>query len=368
MKNKHKANNKTLIFSFKNSMRKLFTCLLSFYCFTQFAQTGGTGIYKFLDLTVPSRTSALGGNTIALRDDDITLSFQNPALLTSSCSNQAAMAFVDYFSDIRYGYGAYSKSFEKIGNFGAAMHYVNYGTFTAADEYGKTEGTFTASDYSFNLTYAREIDSTFTYGATLKTIYSKYERYSSFGNALDLGGTYHNYKHNFTCALLLRNFGFQWKSYNQDVNESLDFTSQIAFSKKIKKAPFRIHLAYQFLERWDLTYANPENPEPTVDPFTGEPIKEKKLNKFMDKLGRHLVASTEILVTKNFNLRLGYSYLRAMDMKLNDRRGWGGLTFGFGFKIYKFQISYARANYHAAGGSNHFTLSARLSEFTKTKQ
>lgn len=349
-------------------MNKIYFLFVYAFSFCSIAQTGGEGVYKFLDLTVPARTSSLGGNTIALKDDDITLSFQNPALLTSACSNQAAIAFVDYFSDIRYGYAAYAKSVKKAGNFSAAMHYVNYGNFISSDEYGKIEGSFSAADYSFNLSYAREIDSTFTYGATLKTIYSKYERYHSIGNALDLGATYTNFKYNFTCALLLRNLGFQWKSYNENVSEGLDYTSQIAISKKIKKAPFRINLAYQFLEQWDLTYLNPEKIQPTNDPFTGEPIKEKKFNNFADKLGRHLVASTEILITKNFNIRIGYNYLRAAEMKLENRRGWGGLTFGFGFKIYKLNLSYARANYHVAGGSNHFTLTLRLNEFKKIKE
>ncbi|MFN6037758.1 MAG: type IX secretion system protein PorQ [Bacteroidota bacterium] len=360
------CNNRSLNpFTIMMKMKLFAFCFFSLAL--SFAQPGGEGVYKFLDLPVPSRTSALGGNTISLKDDDITLSFQNPALLTQSCSNQVAMAFVDYFADIKYGYGAYSRSFNKIGNFGAAMHYVNYGNFTSADEYGKINGTFSAADYSFNLSYCREIDSTVTFGTTLKTIYSKYERYSSIGNALDIGATYHSFKNGLTCALLLKNIGYQWRSYSQNITESLDFTSQISISKKMKKAPFRINLAYQFLEKWDLTYTNPENPEQTVDPFTGEEIKEKKFNKFMDKLGRHIVASSEILISKNFNLRIGYNYMRAADMKLNDRRGWGGLTFGFGFKVYKFHISYARANYHAAGGSNHFTLSARLNEFTKSK-
>jgi hypothetical protein len=329
------------------------------------AQMGGLGIYKFLDLPVPARTAALGGNTISLKDDDITLSFQNPALLTSKTSDQAAFSFVDYFGDIKYGYTAYAHTFKNVGNVGAAVHYVNYGTFQSADEFGTIEGTFKAADYSFNLTYTREKDSTFTYGTTLKTIYSKYEQYSSIGTAIDLGATYHNHKYNFTLALLARNIGVQWKSYAGIARERLDNTAQISFSKKIPKAPFRICLTYQYLEQWDLTYTDPENPDPTKDPFTGEEIKEKKFNKFMDKLGRHLVASTEIIITKNFHLRLGYNYMRQRELKLPDRKSWGGLTFGLGFKIYKFQISYARANYHIAGGSNHFTLTSRISDWKK---
>ncbi len=347
-------------------MKRLLPILASvFIAQFVFAQIGGLGVYKFLDLPVPARTAALGGNTISLLDDDITLSFQNPALLTSNTSKQAAFSFVDYFGDIKYGYTAYSHSFEKVGNIGAAVHYVNYGSFQRADEFGNIDGTFKAADYSFNLTFTREKDSTFTYGATLKTIYSKYEQYTSIGNALDLGATYHNHKYNFTLAVVGRNIGFQWKSYAGIAREKLDNTTQISFSKKIPKAPFKIILTYQYLEKWDLTYSDPENPEPTTDPFTGEPIKEKKFNNFMDKLGRHLIASTEISITKNFHLRLGYNYMRQADLRLTDRKSWGGLTFGLGFKVYKFHISYARANYHVAGGSNHFTLTSRISDWKK---
>lgn len=332
------------------------------------AQVGGLGIYKFLDLPIPARTAALGGNTIALKDDDLTLSLQNPALLTKNTHNQAAFAFVDYFGDIKYGYTGYARSYEKLGNFGASMQFVNYGKFQSADEYGNIDGTFKAADYSLNLTYARETDSTYSYGATLKTIYSVYERFTSVGSALDLGGTYHNHKYNFTIAAVVRNLGVQWKSYTGNTREKLDPAFQIGITKKIPKAPFRISLVYQYLERWDLTYSDPENPEPTVDPFTGEPIKEKKFNKFMDKLGRHLIASSEIMITKNFHLRLGYNYMRQADLKLPDRKSWGGLTFGFGLKIYKFHISYAHANYHIAGKSNHFTITSRISDFKKEKK
>lgn len=332
------------------------------------SQVGGLGVYKFLDLPIPARTSALGGNTIALLDDDITLSMQNPALLTANTHNQAAFAFVDYFGDIKYGYTAYGRNFEKIGNAGAAVQFVNYGRFQAADEYGNIEGNFKAADYSLNLTYSRQKDSTFTYGATLKTIYSVYDRYNSVGSALDLGGTYHNHKYNFTLAFVARNLGIQWKSYSENVKEKLDPAFQIGFSKKIPKAPFRISIVYQYLEKWDLTYSDPENPEPTTDPFTGEPIKEKKFNNFMDRLGRHLIAGTEVIITKNFHLRLGYNYMRQAELKLPDRKSWGGLTFGLGLRIYKFHLSYAHANYHIAGGSNHFTITSRISDFKKEKK
>jgi hypothetical protein len=348
----------------KHSLITLFSGLIIFAS----SQNGGSGIYKFLDLPVPARTAALGGNTIALQDDDMTLSFQNPALLSKNTNNQACFAFIDYFADIKYGYTAYARSFEKIGNFSAGMQFVNYGSFQAADEFGTIEGNFKASDYSLNLAYSRQKDSTFSYGVTIKTIYSKYERYYSVGSALDLGATYHNHKHNFDISVVGRNFGMQWRSYSGNGKEKLEFTSQIGISKKIPKAPFRLIFTYQYLEKWDLTSTDPENPPATVDPFTGEAIKEKKFQKFMGKLGRHTLFGTEILITKNFNLRLGYNYMRQADLKLPDRKSFGGLTFGLGLKIYKFHISYAHANYHVAAGSNHFTITTNLSSFKKAEK
>lgn len=190
-------------------MRKSFILILIFICGFNFAQVGGLGVYKFLDLAVPARTAALGGNSIAVKDDDITLSFQNVSLLNKKCSNQFAFAYVSYFGDIKYGYTTYAKHFEKVGTFAAAMQFVNYGTFQSADEYGTINGTFKAADYSFNLSYAKETkDSVFSFGSTLKTIYSKYERYYSIGNAIDLGGTYNNYKYNFTVALVAKIWAF----------------------------------------------------------------------------------------------------------------------------------------------------------------
>lgn len=88
----------------------------------------------------------------------------------------------------------------------------------------------------------------------------------------------------------------------------------------------------------------------------------------MGKLGRHTIFATEILITKNFNLRLGYNYMRQAELKLADRKSFGGLTFGLGLKIYKFHISYAHAIYHVAGGSNHFTITTNFSSFKKAEK
>lgn len=333
--------------------------------FTLSAQIGGSSTYDFLNLTNPARVAALGGTLISVKDNDLNLSFQNPALLDSTMHNELAMSYTDYFAGIHYGYAAYSRTYKKIGSFSAGMQYLDYGNFTAANVTGEITGQFTANEYSMNLAYGRPIDSMFSVGATLKTIYSKLATYTSYGNAVDVGGVYNSKNHLFSTAIVIKNMGRQWKAYN-DIHEPLPFEIQWGISKKLSHAPFRIDFTATHLEQWDLTYVDPS--AQTVDPITGAPITKSKRNIFADKLARHFVLGGEILLSRNFHLRVGYNYERRQELKLEIHSGITGFSFGFGLKVSKFNLSYAYARYHMAGGPNHFTISTNFSEFYSKKK
>ena len=348
----------------KNSLLSVF--LLLFFS-SGFSQIGGNNTYEFLNLPFSARTASLGGTVIGVKDDDLNLTFQNPSLLDSSMNNKLAMSYVNYFSDVNYGYTAYSRTFDKIGSFSAGLQFLNYGDFIAADETGLITGGFGAAEYSFNIGYGRSIDSTKNIGATLKTIYSKLEHYTSIGSAIDIAGTYYNAKHLFTAAAVVKNIGVQWKPYVEGNKEPLPFEVQVGFSKKLAKAPFRFSVAGQHLEKWDLTYVDPEHPVLTEDPITGDPIKQNKVKIFGDKLMRHVIVGGELMLTKNFHFNFGYNYGRRQELKVDTRPGMIGFSWGLGFKISKFYLSYGRAAYHLAGASNHFTLTTNLSDFYSKK-
>ncbi len=333
-----------------------------------FSQTGGQAIYSFLDIPVPARTASLGGNLIGVKDDDINLSYQNPALLNKGMNNQMSLSYINYIADVNFAYVAYAHTFDKIGHFAMGMQDIGYGKFKEANELGEVTGTFKANDYNFSLAYAYDLDSNFTYGVTVKTIYSKYYQYSSLGNAIDAGLTYHNPEKLFTVSMVLKNFGYQWKTYSGNVREPLPFDFQFGISKKVPKAPFRLILAYESLNQWDLTYTDPNNPDPTEDPFTHLPIKKNRYKVAGDKLMRHVVLATELVLTKNFNIRLGYNYKRQREMMLPDKKGFAGFSLGVGLKVSKFNFSYAYAKYHVAGNSHHITITTNLSSFTKEKK
>lgn len=329
------------------------------------AQVGGQYIYRFLDMPVSARVAALGGMPVSIKDGDVNTTIDNPSLADSAVSSKFAVNYINYISDVNYGYCAYSHHLKNVGSFTGGIRYLDYGWFQGADETGVYTSKFKAADYAFQLGYAYAIDSAFSLGANLKTIYSVYETYTSWGNAIDLTATYNNRRQLFTASLLMRDIGYQWKPYINANREKLPFDIQLALSKKLKKAPIRFYLNYSQLHKWNLTYNDPQNPVLTTDPLTGEPIKSKKLMVLGDKLGRHVVAGAEFIITKNFNLRIGYNYQRRKQNLLESRPGAIGLSFGAGIRVYKFHISYARAAYNLAGASNHFSLTVNFSDIYK---
>lgn len=351
-----------------NIKKLFFIFFTSFIGLYAFSQVGGNNTYEFLNLPISARVNALGGNLISTKDNDLNISFTNPALLTDSMNNNVALSYINYFGDINYGYASYAKKIKKIGIVSTGIQYLNYGKFIRADETGNTDGTFGANEMSLNLSYARSIlDSNLTLGATVKTIYSHLESYSSLGSALDLGAVYIIPSRGFALAAVIKNAGRQWKPYTPGNKEKLPFEIQVGFSKKLKHVPFRLSMVYENLEKWNLTYEDPANPVPTVDPLTGETIKQNKNKIFGDKLMRHLVIGGEFLITKNFFLRAGYNYQRRKELKIPEKRGMTGFSFGFGFRIYKFQFSYGRAVYHLAGPSNNFSVSFDINSFNSKK-
>lgn len=329
------------------------------------AQVGGNGTYSFLNLSNSARITAMGGHSFAIQDNDINLALVNPSLINENMNNHLSLSFVDYFSDINYGYALYSRTFKKVGSFTGGVQYLNYGDFILADETGQNLGNFKAADYCMNIGWGKALDSNFSIGANLKGIYSNLETYSSGGVAVDIAGTYNNPANNFTASLLFSNIGRQIKPYTDGNYERLPFEIQIALSKKLKHVPFRLSIAATHLEKFDLTYESSVNTEPAVDPLTNEPSNPEKVADFADKVMRHFVIGGELLISKNLNVRLGYNYQRRKEMRIESKGSTVGFSWGFGIRISHFQLSFARAKYHLYGSPNNITLTTNLSNFFK---
>jgi len=329
-----------------------------------YSQTGGNNTYEFLNLTYSARIAAMGGNILAIKDNDINLALSNPSLITKSMHNNLSLSFVDYYTDVKYGHALYSRSFKEIGNFTAAMKFIDYGKFIYADETGEQHGNFGVSEYAMNIGWGRALDSLFSIGANFKMIYSSFESYNSFGLAVDVAGTYHNSENQFTISLIGKNIGTQLKAYRNNNTEPLPFEIQLALSKRLAHLPFRYSVIVTHLEKWDLTYDDP-NDKSNIDPITNEEIPENKLESFADKLMRHFVIGGEFMPFKNFSVRFGYNYHRRQELKVSTKASTVGFSWGIGFRIKQFQFNYSRVTYHLAGSPNYFTISTNLSGFAR---
>jgi hypothetical protein len=282
--------------------------------------------------------------------------------------NAVSLNFVDYFSDINYGFASYSRTYDNIGSFAASMQYINYGRFDYTDETGiipEDAGEFSAGEFALVLGWGRRLDSLFSIGANFKTIYSAFETYNSFGLGVDVSGTYHA-RSGFTASLIARNIGRQLTTYTSGNTEALPFEIQFGISKRLEHLPFRYSILLTNLQKWDLTYYDPA--EDNVDPFTGEVKTKSKAGEFADKAMRHVVIGGEFLPTKNFSVRVGYNYQRRQEMKIESKRGTVGFSWGFGLRVSKFNFSYARSAYHLSGSPNYLSIAFNLSDFGSARE
>jgi hypothetical protein len=331
-------------------MRKLIfnILILSLVSLTGYSQTGGDNVYEFLNLTHSAYVSATGGANVSVFNNDLNLAWHNPGLLNSEMDKSLTLDYVNYFAGINYGMAMYSRSFQGIGNFGTGITYLNYGSFTEADESGNITGSFTASEYAFSLMYSRSFDSLFTIGATLIPVLSHLEKYTSFGMALDLGASYHSRNNLFSAGIVLKNIGKELTTYAGEEKLPLPFEIQAGVSQKLAHAPFRMSLTLRHLEKFDLTYQY-YTPQSATEQAPADPG-------FGENLLRHMIFGLELVPHKNFYLAGGYNYQRRSELKVDARGSSVGLSWGFGIRTSVIDIEFGRATYHLAGASNHMTL------------
>jgi len=360
---------------------RLLTGLLSLTSFC-YGQSGGDNTFESLNIVSSARVAALGGSAISIYDGDLDLAWFNPALLHPSMHNNLSLNFIDYFSDINCGAFYYARDFSSLGTFATGIQYIHYGTFQEADATGEITREFDAADMTLNIGWGKnivprittqnkgiiELDSLFYVGSNLKVIYSTYHfDYTSLGVAMDFAGVYHQPKTHSTIALLVKNVGMQLVSFTEGNKEPLPFEVQLGLSRKLKHAPFRVMLNFSHLEKWDLTYPILNSSNSAINNVPSDTLLIDKIGAnvkgFSDKLMRHVNLGTEVIITNNFNIRLGYNYRRRKEMLVSTKKGMAGFSIGIGIKVSKFHFSYGRATYHISGSPNHITIRTNLNDF-----
>lgn len=311
----------------------------------------GSSVFNFLNLPVSSRLNALGGENVSIADDDISMAFVNPALLTSHTDKVLQLNYAYYLAGTMFGSVMYGHNY-KENYFAAGIHYLDYGQMQYADEMGNLLGTtFTAKDICVNLMYARQLGPMFRIGATIKPIFSVYEQYTSFALGADVGGHFQTTDSLFQMGLTLRNIGWQLKAfYEEDFGqhtEMLPLNLELGMSLRLAHAPLRFSMTAHNLQRWDIA------------------PREQNV-KWYDMLFRHTIWAIDIVPkSEKFYLTVSYNHRRQAEMTINDVRSMAGFAFGAGVKIYKFRLGFAMSQYTKSNFTYQVSLSTDINSFLK---
>lgn len=325
------------------------------------AQLGGKGTYAFLNMNNSARSLALGSNSISTIDNDLSVAWHNPAALSTLVHNNVFVSYNNYVSDINSGYFSYARNIKDKGTFAASILYLDYGKFNGYLPSGIPTGTFTVKDQCIQLGYGKKLSEKFHAGINGKYIYSIYESYVSNGLAMDLSAIYNDTGSLFTITAFAKNIGFQAIPYSGTKRQPLPFEASIAIAKRLKYLPFRYNLVIHDLQKPDLRYTYTTNEKDENGNFK---LKKTSIG---DNILRHLTLGGELNLTKHFVVRFGYNHMRRKEVSPEQKRGTTGFSWGLGFKISKFNISYGSASIFPGFNTNQFSLMCHLGDFYKKK-
>ncbi|MGA8265785.1 MAG: type IX secretion system protein PorQ [Ignavibacteriaceae bacterium] len=293
---------------------------------------GQNNTFEFLRIDMSARAGALGGSFVA-NNDDIDVIFYNPAGLGTLTGNPASFSFVRYFVEgINLASVAYSQEVGKLGRFGGAIQYINYGSFTAADEYGNVTGEFKAGEVAFLLGYSNTLSENFYYGINGKVIYSSIAGRSASALALDLGLHYSIPAEGIDLGFSILNAGTQMTSY-YSTKEKLPVDIAAGVSKKMEHIPIKLYLDF------------------------------RKLNESRDKFSDRFKAfsiGAEIAMSKVMTLRLGYNNERRSDLPTGSFAGLAGFNLGLGILVSGYHFDYGFSSFGQTGSLHRISISTNF--------
>ena len=305
---------------------------------------GGSSAFAFMGLPVSARLNALGGSNVSVRDGDITMAMNNPALLGDRTHMVLSMNFCYIMQGTMFASAMYGHNFgrskiekpfidangvpDKPNYFMAGIYYLDHGKMQYADQYGNlTGGSFTAKDIVIHATYARQLGEHFSVGVTLKPVMSFYESYNSFAIGADVGGHFQMKDSTLQVGLTLQNIGWQLKGFYSreggQQTELLPLNLQLGLSYHFKHAPLRLSFTYHNMQTWKLDYQNAD--------ISG-----------LDMFFRHTIFTIEVMPkSERFWIALSYNHRHRAEMNLKDQRSFAGFHVGAGVRIYKFRLNFA---------------------------
>jgi len=304
------------------------------------AQTvGGNAAFSFMGLPNAAQVSTLGGVNVSAISNDVSFSFNNPALLRKEQHLQTNTSFNNFLAGIKnYSLTTAFYAEKPDITIGFGVNYLNYGSVTQTDAIGNIYGTFSPTDYVAQAMVSKQYKERFWLGASLKYINSNYGIYKSNAVASDIGVSYLDSNNYLQISLVAKNIGTQLHNYtNTNIKEELPFDIQLGITKRLAKAPIQFSLTGHHLQQLIISYndssfnANEGNTQQT---------------KTLDNIVSHLVLASQIFIGDKLDIGIGYNFLRAKDLSAYGlTNSLNGFSMGVGIKLKKLQLNYGTGFY-----------------------
>ena len=349
--------------SFFHTSIKLSAVLILLAVELTHAQIGGRNAFQFLQLPASALVAGVGSENVSLKDKSVGLVWQNPALLSDTMNHDLMMTVHPYYAGILHSQLQYATRISTTGLWSFGLSYFNYGKIDETLPDGTVIGTYNPNEFALSASKAHTVG-LFSIGGTLKLAASQVADYTAAAVLVDMGGVFQHPVKNWTVGLVVKNVGFPLKNYTKEKDITMPFDIQLGTTIKPEHLPVRLSLTAQKLYQYDISYNDPSlNIQKNFDG-----TETKKEDNFLLKGFRHMVIGTEILLGKNFNVRLGYNALIRRELRLETKSGGAGLSWGFMLRVKKFELSFTRAYYHVKGGTSYISVVVNTHDlFSKKK-
>ena len=304
--------------------KAVFPLLLTFFAAVGYAQESQTA-YNFLRLPVSAHAAALGGDNITIIEDDPSLMFNNPALLSSVSDKSINLNFMTYMAGATTASASYNRIIKQKATVAVTAQYMDYGKMKEMDANNVQTGEFSAKDIAVSGVFSYMLSDKITGGITAKVINSYIGDYSSWAVGVDLGLNYYDPEREWSVSVVAKNLGGQLKAYD-DEYEKMPLDVQLGVSKRFNALPFRLSATLVDLNHWGYSFLN------------------------------HVVVGADILFSQQIYAAVGYNFRRADEMttlKGTDEESshMAGLSFGAGLQLERFKLQLAYGKYHVSSNS-----------------
>jgi hypothetical protein len=283
-------------------------------------------VYSFLRLPVSAHVAAVGGDNISLTDDDPTVIFHNPALISNVSDKSINLNFMTYMQGSVTASASFVKAAFDRATWGASAQYMAYGSIKETSVSNEQTGTFSPKDIALAGTFSYMLSNQISGGITARFISSTIGSYSSAAVAFDLGLNYYHEETGWSVSAVAKNLGGQIKAYDEDF-ERIPIDLQIGASKNLIGSPLTIHATLSRLNNWDQGFI------------------------------KHLAIGADLALGETVYVAAGYNFRRSSEMKIttsDDDKGsnhGAGLSVGAGLQLERFKLQLAYAKYHVSAYS-----------------